>query len=197
MRWPLLRAPSFFERRRARRADARPRENSYTYELAVLHLQLLVAMSAADGEVDSAEVETALGFLDRTSLQRDDAARLQAVALSLIHTPPQLDALLGSLAQFASRPSLARSLVTDLARVASTDSHAHPREVALLDAVCDAVGVDRIALRVRPPEIGTCAAPGPRRPLPNVDRVAQQRLRDGVRRALEASYADDVDRAAG
>ena len=81
MRQKPKRYTTFFERRRARQArgDA---GRSYTFELAALHLQLLIAMAAVDDEIRSIEVDEILGFIDRTSLAHDDITRLSTGARS-------------------------------------------------------------------------------------------------------------------
>ncbi len=185
--------PSFLERRRARQrgGDAK---RAYTFELAALHLELLVAMAAVDEEVRTIEVEEVLGFLDRARLGTDDQVKLDELARTAVAAPPDLNRLMGRLGKFAQKPALATLLVTDLSRVAAADARADPREVALLDHVCDALQVERVTIRIDAAPVGDGAGAGGGTRPPAGERqprlVAQHRVRSQVRRALEQTYAD-------
>ena len=180
--------PSFMDRRRARqgRGDS---GRSYTFELAALHLELLVAMAAVDEEVRSIEVEEILSFIDRTSLAHDDLERLSELARASIAAPPQLPALVEQLEAFARRPSLARLLVADLATVAAADARADPREVTLIAFVCEALRLDVVEIAVPEAPLPAPADASRRPAAPRPARlVANHRVRTAVRTALEASY---------
>ncbi len=187
---------SFFERRRARvrRGDG---ERSYTFELAALHLELLVAMAAVDGDVHGMEVRSVLGFIDRASLAPEDLDRLEQLAQAALDRPPELSVLATQLSRFAGRPALARRIADDLALVAAADSRADPREETLLRFVCEALGVAVVQIRVpdgadddlRVSRLPQHAAPNRRQALARAEAVASSmRVRSAVRSALEASY---------
>lgn len=195
MRARLPRYESLFERRRARRerGDA---NRPYTFELAALHLELLIAMAAVDGDICAIEVDNVLGFIDRTSLVEDDRRRLEELASVGIQRPPRLDVLGRQLSSFAGRPALARRMAEDLAKVAAADKRADPREETLLRFVCDSLNVPHVPIRI----IGEATDVGATR-VPNhasstrsaaVARAeaiaASRRVRSAVRSALEASY---------
>jgi len=186
MRQKPKRYTTFFERRRARQArgDA---GRSYTFELAALHLQLLIAMAAVDDEIRSIEVDEILGFIDRTSLAHDDITRLSELARASIAAPPELRVLATQLEAFARRPALARLIVADLATVAAADSRADPREVTLLRFVCEALNLDTVPIVVPEPVSRAGGARAPAAPRP-ARIVASHRVRTAVRTALEASY---------
>lgn len=182
--------PSFLDRRRARQRGGDTRR-AYTFELAALHLELLVAMAAVDEEVRSIEVETVLGFLDRTRLGTDDQAKLDELARTAVAAPPDLARLTARLERFSGKPALATLLVADLARVAASDARADLREIALLDHVCDALQLDRVTIHIDATPsggAGTGARPPAAERQPRL--VAQHRVRSQVRRALEQTYAD-------
>jgi uncharacterized tellurite resistance protein B-like protein len=191
-------ASKFLSRRRARQAGGgSSRANAYTFDLAALHLRLLVAMAAIDEEVRQVEVEEVLAFVDRPSLREDDLAKLEQLARPTIASPPSFDALAGELLKFAARPATARLVVEDLARVAAADQREDPRETRMLDAVCDALSLDRIAIRIEPSMTGATSGPGRSDPAPEPRGpgiVAQRRARSAVRHALEASYREKDER---
>ena len=187
---------SFIDRRRARQGGSAA-TRAYTFELAALHLELLVAMAAADEQVHSIEIEEVLGFLDRARLGEEDEARLEQLARAAIASPPKLDRLIARIGGFAGKPGLATLLVADLARVAVADARADPREVALMAQVCSALDVDIVEIRIAEPEADEDSANrviGEKRSAQGV--VAQHRVRTQVRRALEQTYAER-DAAAG
>lgn len=191
----IRKSPGFLERRRARQGgDDSARARAYTFDLAALHLQLLVAMAGVDEEVRHVEVEAVLGFIDRASLGADDIKRLEELARSSLAAPPSLDALLGKLSKLARRPTIARLVVDDLARVAAADLREDPRETRMLELVCDTLKVSRVPIQIDEPgrarAVGTAPAPAPQRG-PRI--VSQHRARVAVRKALEASYRDDAD----
>lgn len=158
----------------------------YRYELAVLHLELLVAMAAADGQLRSAEVDAVLGFIDRSALGPADAERLQRHARQVLQDPPDLDLLLSRLAPLARDRVLAAKLVRDLAQVATADAHTDPRECRALDAACDALGVTRQRLESAQEQETRAAVRAARDRAATL--VSQRRTRAAVRDALEASY---------
>lgn len=185
--------PSFLERRRARRSGGASR--TYTYELAALHIELLVAMAAVDEQVRHIEIETALAFIDRASLPRDELALLEQRAKEAVASPPRLDRLLSGLEAFAGKRAQATMLVTDLARVAAADARADPREVKLLGAICDALGVEHVTIDITP-EPSAIGSNQHRDRTPRPPRlVANQRVRNEVRAGLERRYADRDGRA--
>ena len=176
----------FLQRRRARqREDMSGR--TYTFELAALHLQLLVAMAAVDDQLRSIEVEEVGAFVDRASLPPADRARLELLVRTSIDAPPQLELLLEGLSSLARRPALAQLLVSDLARVAASDDHAHPRESDLLDLVCETLQLEPVTIKVEPSVPLTAAPERPTGPRP-ARLVDQHRVRSAVRRSLETSY---------
>jgi uncharacterized tellurite resistance protein B-like protein len=191
-------ASNFLRRRRARQAGGRSsRAHAYTLELAALHLQLLVAMAAVDEEVRQVEVEEVLAFIDRPSLNEDDLAKLEQLARTALAAPPSFDALAAELSKFATRPATARLVVDDLARVAAADQREDPRETRMLDAVCDALSLERMSIRIEPSMTGATSGPGRSDPAPEPrgpSIVAQRRARSAVRHALEASYRDEDER---
>ncbi|MCW2921141.1 MAG: Tellurite resistance protein TerB [Thermoleophilia bacterium] len=183
---------SFIDRRRARQGGSAAKR-AYTFELAALHLELLVAMAAVDEQVHSIEVEEVLDFLDRARLGEEDEARLEQLARAAIAAPPHLDKLIARIGAFVAKPGLATLLVADLARVAAADARADPREVALMEQVCAALNVDAVAIRVpdpdSEPDAGRDRVIGERR-APVQGAIAQHRVRTQVRRALEQTYAE-------
>lgn len=182
--------PSFLDRRRARQRGGDVKR-AYTFELAALHVELLVAMAAVDDEVRTIEVEEVLEFLDRARLGTDDQAKLDQLVRAAVAAPPDLARLTGRLDRFSSKPALARLLVSDLSRVAAADARAEPREVALLDHVCDALQIERVTIRIEPSPadaVGTGTRPPASERKPRL--AAQHRVRSQVRRALEQTYAD-------
>jgi tellurite resistance protein len=202
MRGSKITKNGFLQRRRARQRDGgSARERAYTFDLAALHLRLLVAMAAVDEEVRHVEVEEVLGFIDRPSLGRDELARLEELARVSLAAPPQVESLLGELTRFARRPSIARAVVDDLARVAAADLREDPRETRMLESVCDALQLERVEIQLpeapAPNAAPTTGATGPRTPAAGGPRlVARHRARTAVRRALEASYREDAERDA-
>ena len=183
------RYPGFLERRRARQGGDSPRSRAYTFELAALHVQLLVAMAAVDEQVVTSEVDEVLAVLDRTSLDAKQVARLEQLARASLAQPPQLDALMAQLQKIAGRHAVARMVVDDLARVAAADSREDPRETRMLDEVCDALRIDRIRIPIEPASATGGASSG-RAPVRGPRLVARHRARTAVRRALEESYRD-------
>lgn len=181
-----IRVSALLSRRRSRQGGGGPRPREYAYDLAALHLELLVSMAAADEQLRAAEVDAVLAFVDQSSLAPDDRTRLQQHARELLRRPPALDLLLGRLAPLAARPALAARLVRDLARVATADAHTDPRERTMLDATCDALGVARMQLATSDEQQSRAAVRAAR------DRAAQlvtqRRTRAAVREALDASY---------
>ena len=127
----------FLERRRTRQALG----GSYGYELAALHLQLLVAMAAADHELRPCEIDELAQFIDRSHLDENDTARLDQLLRMLMGAPPEVEQLLEQLAPLRAQRKLATALVGDLERVACSDSRIDEREEALLQVVCTALGV--------------------------------------------------------
>lgn len=182
--------PSFLERRRSRQDGRDGRKRTYTFELAALHLTLLIAMAAVDDEVRTVEVDEVLGFLDRSSLPPQDVDRLQILATHAVRNPPDLEPLLGQLDRFSGRGPLATMLVTDLARVAAADQRADQREVEMLHAVCDSLGVAREAIVVPDASAGRESRPASR---PVARLVDRSRVRAQVRRTLEQTYSRERD----
>jgi uncharacterized tellurite resistance protein B-like protein len=166
----------------------------YTYELAALHLQLLFAMAAVDDEVMQVEVEEVLAFIDRASMREEDVARLEQLARASLAVPPSLDDLTDQLGRLAKRPSIARLVADDLARVAAADACEDPRETRMLAAVCDVLGVPTVEIRVEHPEPKLSTGSASRSaPTPRVPRlVTQHRARVAVRKALESSYREEA-----
>ncbi|MCW2959845.1 MAG: Tellurite resistance protein TerB [Thermoleophilia bacterium] len=130
---------NFLARRRARQTA--PSGSTYAYELAALHLQLMVGMAAADEELRSVEVETLASFIDRSTLRDAELERLEELLRMLVAAPPPLEQLLEQLMQSRHRPKVAAQLVADLASVAHADDFVDPREETLLRLVCGALGV--------------------------------------------------------
>lgn len=188
--------PSFLDRRRARQGRGAA-SGSYTFELAALHLRLLVAMAAVDEEVRHVEVEEITAFIDRTTLPHADVERLETVTREALADPPRLESLLEGLEMLVRRPALAKVLVTDLARVAAADARADPREVVLLRYVCDALRVEHVSIDIPEPELPRHFARGTA-PTPLSQRqprlINQHRVRTAVRTALDASYRDQGGR---
>ncbi len=195
----VTRFSSFFERRRARQGEDGSRGRTYTLELAILHMQLLVAMAAVDEQVRHVEVEEVLAFIDRPSLRREDLERLELIAKSAIASPPSLEPLLAQLSKLASKPAVARLVVDDLAKVAAADSREDTRETELLGTVCDALGLERVPIRIDDPSpiAGVGSSAPPARPSGARHVVVQHRARSAVRKALEASYREDARRDGG
>lgn len=177
---------SMVQRRRGRQRSTAIR-GGFTYELASLHLQALFSMAAVDGPITQHEYDAVLGFLDRASIAPDDNARLRALAPMFAQKPPHMEALLEPLAAFAAHPVRARTLLTDLARIAGIERRAHPRELLLMDEYAAAVGAPAVNLY----GMTLTAQVGEAR---DYDRTAvglatQLRIRESVCRALETSYA--------
>lgn len=158
----------------------------YRYELAVLHLELLVAMAVADDQLRPAEVDAVLGFIDRAALASADSARLERHARHVLQHPPRLEVLLARLEPVAQDRTLAARLVRDLAQVATADAHTDLRECRALDAACDALGIARMHLQSTQEQQTRASIRAAR------DRAAllgtQRRARAAVRDALDASY---------
>jgi hypothetical protein len=173
-------------RRRSRQHAAGRRPGAYSYDLASLHIELLVAMAAVDGEIRSAEVDEVLGFIDRTSLDHDDIERLERHVRVVIAKPPELRDLNLHLSRFAGKSSLTRRIVNDLANVAAADAKADPRETRLLEFVCDALGVDRIRIHA-PLGYGSDERPEPARAVRSSRVASQLRAHMAVQRTLRAS----------
>ncbi|MCW2926797.1 MAG: Tellurite resistance protein TerB [Thermoleophilia bacterium] len=180
--------PSFMHRRRSRQRVDEVQEQRWTYDLVALHVQLLMAMASVDGRVVRSELEAVDRVVERAPLPADQRRALQDLVLRLVSRTPPLEDLLEPLTVFRDEPTLARALVTDLVRVAAVDLVADPREQALLQRVCDFLGVDPITIPAQRPE--TVERPVNRAPS-GIDRVSAERMRDAVRRSLEASYARD------
>lgn len=189
--------PNLVQRRRSRQAGegARP---GWSYELAHLRVQLLVAMAAADGHIDAEERRLVEQVVDRVSLPREEHARLVEAAHAALAAPPDVAGLLGPISELATQPALARLLVTELTRVAAADQGAHPREAQVLARVCDAVGL--LPARIPAPSLGDVIEDDDeydtaRTPSPEEAEAARERLLDTVRRSLERAYASRADDA--
>lgn len=181
----------FFGRRRMRqRAQSMSREHMYTFDLAALYLQLLVAMAAIDDDLRIAEEEEVLSFIDRASLGVNDVEKLEQLARSALRNPPRLDTLLERIASLAKRPAIARQICVDLARVAAADSREDPRETRLLQQVCDALGIEQIEIKIDNPreDVGhTLVSQNKPSRRGGLNRA---RVQAAVRKALEASYRE-------
>lgn len=153
-------------------------------------MRLLVAMAAVDEQVRHVEVEEVLSFIDRPSLVHADQERLEQLTKAAITNPPELAPLLEQLSIVASKPAVARLVVDDLVKVAASDSRTDPREVELLETVCEALRIELPAIPTHEPAPSSSDS-SPRPAAPRVPRLMnQQRVRTAVRRALEASYEE-------
>jgi uncharacterized tellurite resistance protein B-like protein len=182
--------PSIVRRRRTRQREEQARQRRWSYDLVLLRVQLLIAMAAVDGRIVREEVQAIDRAIEGAPLPADQRTRLQGIALQLVRTPPRIETLLEPLEAFRADPALARALVTDLARVAAVDLFADPREQALLERICEVVGVDPVAIPA-PRTLQVNERPIRRAPK-GFDSAAEDRIRDVVRRALEASYEADA-----
>jgi tellurite resistance protein len=113
----------------------------YDYELAALHLQMLVAMAAADNELRAVEVEELAHFVERVQLPEADRPRLEKLLRMLIDAPPELEPMLRQLMLYDEGPRVAELFVSDIARLAHADDYIDHREEALLRMVCGAFGL--------------------------------------------------------
>jgi len=185
--------PGLLHRRRDRQKATGSTSRAYTFELASLHLQLLIAMAAVDEQLRSVEVDEVDRFLEFLALPAKDIERLNVIVQRGLAAPPSLETLLGGLANIAKKPALANALVADLARVAGADDRADEREIVMLGHVCTALNVETVEIRV--PEDTTPIGPAvkrherPANPQPRL--LAQHRIRTAVRSALEESYRND------
>lgn len=132
---------SFLHRRRDRQRANAISKGEYDYDLAALHLQMLVAMASADNELRAIEVEELARFVERVKLPERDRPRLQDLLRLLIDSPPELDAMLRQLIEFDENPRVRELFVGDLARLAHADEYIDHREEALLRMVCGAFGL--------------------------------------------------------
>lgn len=132
---------SFLSRHRERQRARAISKGEYDYELAALHLQMLVAMAAADNQLRASEIEELATFVERVQLPDADRPRLQDLLNLLIDAPPKLDELLRQLVMCSEGPRVAELFVEDLARLAHADDYIDHREEALLRMVCGAFGI--------------------------------------------------------
>lgn len=173
-----------FVRRRRRQASQRGMRSVMSLELAEAHVQALVAMAAADGPITSAEMDEVLAVADGFSLAAADRSTLHRWATQLLAAPPELEGVCDALSHVTIPPVRARVLAFDLARIAAVEGAGAPRELLLMERVCDVVGVSAVplALRSDPAHVTPVS---PRRRAIAVS--TQMSIRESVIRALESS----------
>ena len=132
-------------RRKHRRAtSADPQHDFY---VAVLRLQLLVAMAAADDRLMMGEVEFLHEAIDGRGVDLEHQQRLDQLLRMLIDAPPSLEDVVKRIAGRRPRRHVAEALVKELVHLAHADGSIHHFEEELLRLVCGALGVRPITMR--------------------------------------------------
>jgi tellurite resistance protein len=140
---------SFLSNRRARIRAQSVARGTYDYELAALHLQLLVAMATADHELRAVEVERLAQFVGRVGVPERDRPRLEQLLCVLIDAPPKLETMLRQIIDCNEGKGVAEIFVTDLVAIAKSDDYVDHREETLLRMVCGAFGLPPETLHAR------------------------------------------------
>lgn len=132
--------------RRARQAAPAP-DPEHDYYVAVLRLQLLVAMAAADDSVRMGEVEFLHEAIDGRGVDAEHQQRLDQLLRLMLEAPPSVEEVIKRIAGRRPRRLVAEALVKELVHLAHDDGEVHVLEEELLRLVCGALGVKPISMR--------------------------------------------------
>jgi uncharacterized membrane protein YebE (DUF533 family) len=114
----------------------------HAYQVAALRLQLLVAMAASDGKVQTIEVDRVAQTIDDAALDEENTHRLEQLLRMLLNAPPSLEQLVERITEQAPKRQVAETLVRELVHVAKADDHLDDSEEALLRLVCGALRLE-------------------------------------------------------
>jgi tellurite resistance protein len=119
----------------------------HDYYVAVLRLQLLVAMAAVDDSVRLGEVEFLHEAIDGRGVDREHQQRLDQLLRLMLEAPPSIEDVVKRIG--GRRPSrvVAETLVRELVHLAHDDGEVHVLEEEMLRLVCGALGVKPISMR--------------------------------------------------
>jgi len=163
---------SFLGRIRARQRVKSIAAGDFGYDLAALHLRLLVAMAAADDQLRAVEVEELAKFVEVVQVTPEERVRLQELLRMLVDAPPDVHELLATLIALEEGAAVAEILVNEISSIARVDDYIDHREEALLRLVCGAFGLPPRTLYTGVTRV------------PTADETAQ--LRDLVHTLVEA-----------
>ncbi len=133
-----------FRKRLSRTTKAHP---DHDYYVAVLRLQLLVAMATADASVRLGEFEFLHDAVDGRGFDAEHQQRLDQLLRLLLETPPTVEDVVRRIAGRRPRRVVAEALVKELVHLAHDDGDIHVLEEELLRLVCGALGVKPISMR--------------------------------------------------
>ncbi len=134
--------------RRSRQTAPAP-DPEHDYYVAVLRLQLLVAMAAIDDRVCMGEVDFLHEAIDGRGVDREHQQRLDQLLRLLLDAPPSIEEVVKRIAGRRPRRVVAEALVQELVHLAHDDGQVHVLEEELLRLVCGALGVTPISMRRR------------------------------------------------
>ncbi len=132
--------------RRSRKAAPAP-DPEHDYYVAVLRLQLLVAMAAVDDSVRMGEVEFLHEAIDGRGIDREHQQRLDQLLRLMLEAPPSIEDVVRRIAGRRPRRVVAEALVKELVHLAHDDGEVHVLEEEMLRLVCGALDVQPISMR--------------------------------------------------
>lgn len=131
---------------RRRRSTARPHPE-HDFYVAVLRLQLLVAMAAVDDRVLLGEIEFLHAAIDGRGVDAEHQRRLDQLLRMLVEAPPSVEDVIRRIAGRRPKRAVAEALVKELVHLAHDDGVVDETEEELLRLVCGALGVRPISMR--------------------------------------------------
>jgi uncharacterized membrane protein YebE (DUF533 family) len=124
------------------RQRATSKGGEHEYQVAALRLQLLVAMAASDGKVQTVEVDRVAQTIDHAQLDEEHTKRLEQLLRMLLDAPPSLEQLVERITERNPKRHVAETLVRELVHVAKADDYLDDSEEALLRLVCGALRLE-------------------------------------------------------
>lgn len=119
----------------------------HDYYVAVLRLQLLVAMAAVDESVRMGEVEFLHAAIDGRGVDHEHQQRLDQLLRLMLEAPPSIEEVVMRIAGRRPRRLVAEALVKELVHLAHDDGEVHVLEEEMLRLVCGALDVAPISMR--------------------------------------------------
>ena len=132
---------------RTRLARQTKPDPEHDYYIAVLRLQLLVAMAAIDDRVRMGEVEFLHEAIDGRGFDKEHQQRLDQLLRLMLEAPPSVEDVVRRIAGRRPRRVVAETLVRELVHLAHDDGEVHVLEEEMLRLVCGALGVKPISMR--------------------------------------------------